>query len=352
MGQSGYTSNDNYTGSWDDAATWNRSPLSLPVTPGSNIGGSVTYINSYGRVTRSGNIKLGSNVVLTVYDTLLVDGNVEVSGQSSLIVESGGVLVITGNFIASGGSVSTNDGKIVVQGDLNASGSSSISNNTNDFYVYGTATGSGGSSLTGTYSDEAALSSNDSGLYTLVSGGTLPVEFLYVKATASFDKVVIKWATASELNNDFFTVERSKDGVNFETVASVNGAGTSEKVNNYEIDDNNAYSGTSYYRVKQTDYDGQFEYSGMITIVNNSVADVQLNIYPNPAVDQVKIDISRLGSVKVEIMDINGVSVYSEEFNGEFTSAAQIDVTSFPKGMYYVNLKTRSHAVSKNLLIK
>lgn len=352
IAQDGYTSVDGNMGSWDDASTWNVSSGALPATPGSNIGGSVSYIDVYGKVTRTGNIKLGSSVVLTVYDTLLVDGDLEVSGQSSLVVQSGGVLLVTGNFIASGGSVSSNDGKIVVQGDLSASGSSDINNTSDAFYVYGTVTGSGGSTLTGTYADEATLSSADSELYSLASGGTLPVEFLYVKAEAAAG-VTIKWATASELNNDFFTVERSKDGVNFEEVASANGAGTSEEINTYEIEDNNAFTGTSYYRVKQTDFDGKSAYSALVKVTNNSVADVKLNVYPNPAVNEVRIDISRLGSnIEIEIMDINGGSVYSEGFDGDFTTTAQIDVASLPKGMYYVTLKTSTQSLSKNLLIK
>ena len=352
IAQDGYTSKDNYTGSWDDAATWIRSSTSLPATPGSNIGGGVSYIDVYGGVTKIGDLKIGSSVVLTVYDTLLIDGNFEVSGQSSLVVEPGGVLIVTGNFVASGGSVSSNGGDIIVQGDVTSSGSSDITSS-GDFYVYGTVSSSGGSSFTGTYADEATLSSDNPELYDLVSGGTLPVEFLYVKASASFDNLIIKWATASETNNDFFTVERSKDGINFEEVASVNGAGNSEEVNTYEIEDNNAFSGKSYYRVKQTDFDGKFDYSNVVAVENTSAADVSFNVYPNPAVNQVNIDISRMGSnVKIEIMDINGGSVYAADFDGDFTSTAQIDVTSLPRGMYYVNVKASVQSFSKNLLIK
>lgn len=352
MGQDGYTSVDNYTGRWDEAATWIRSSGSLAATPGSNIGGGVSYIDVYGKVTKTGDLKIGSSTVLTIYDTLLIDGNLEVSGQSSLVVEPGAVLIVTGNFVASGGSVSSNGGDVVVQGNVTSSGSSDITTS-GDFYVYGTVSSSGGSSFTGSYADEATLSSENSSLYSLASGGTLPVSFLYVKAEASADNIMIKWATASELNNDFFTVERSKDGVNFEEVATATGAGTSHEVNNYQVEDANAFNGVNYYRVKQTDFDGAYDYSGVIKVMNNAVADVQLKMFPNPAVSEVKIDISSMGSnVMINIIDINGGSVYSGDFDADFTATAEIDLTSLPKGMYYVNLKTDAHSVTKNLIVR
>ena len=74
----------------------------------------------------------------------------------------------------------------------------------------------------------------------------------------------MSWSTASEINNDFFTVEKSIDGHIFESIRQVAGAGFSTTVKNYSIYDRNPVSGISYYRLKQTDYDCNFEYSKVV----------------------------------------------------------------------------------------
>jgi hypothetical protein len=104
----------------------------------------------------------------------------------------------------------------------------------------------------------------------------LPVEFLFFTASLNNQKqVVLNWATASELNNDFFTVERSVDGLTWEVVDLVNGSGTTPLRNDYSTIDPRPYSGLSYYRLKQTDFDGTFEYADIVSVFNGNEA-VQL----------------------------------------------------------------------------
>lgn len=80
------------------------------------------------------------------------------------------------------------------------------------------------------------------------------------------NEVVLKWATKSERNNDYFSIERSEDGKIFETIKQINGAGNSNKKLYYDFTDYYPARGTNYYRLKQTDYDGKFEYSKVIII--------------------------------------------------------------------------------------
>ncbi len=95
----------------------------------------------------------------------------------------------------------------------------------------------------------------------------LPVELLFFSATVNNQKqVILNWATASELNNDFFTVERSIDGLNWEVVEFVNGNGTTPLRNDYSTTDIRPFTGLSYYRLKQTDFDGAFEYSYIVSV--------------------------------------------------------------------------------------
>ena len=112
-------------------------------------------------------------------------------------------------------------------------------------------------------------------------GYSLPVEFLNVTATADNNKVNVIWSTASETNNNYFTIERSADGISFIPLANVKGAGNSNTVISYEYVDNNPIKGVSYYKIKQTDYNGNFKYSKTV-YVNFSLSGSVYSIYPNP----------------------------------------------------------------------
>lgn len=99
------------------------------------------------------------------------------------------------------------------------------------------------------------------------SENPLPVELLYFDGRLNKNKKVdLTWATASEINNDYFNIERSQDGKNWETIDRVEGAGNSNQKLNYQTKDSNPYEGVSYYRLKQTDFDGSFEYSNIVSI--------------------------------------------------------------------------------------
>jgi hypothetical protein len=103
------------------------------------------------------------------------------------------------------------------------------------------------------------------------SNTALPVELLFFTAQVNQQNIVVlNWATASELNNDFYTVERSLDGLSWELVDIVNGSGTTPLRNDYSTRDLRPYSGLSYYRLKQTDFDGTFEYSNIVSVFVNA----------------------------------------------------------------------------------
>lgn len=94
---------------------------------------------------------------------------------------------------------------------------------------------------------------------TIHGDGTLPIELAEFSVKISGDNVLIEWETLSELNNQYFSIERSTDGVNFTEMARIDGAGTSNQINNYSITDAPEAQGQYYYRLKQTDFDGKSE---------------------------------------------------------------------------------------------
>lgn len=110
----------------------------------------------------------------------------------------------------------------------------------------------------------------------------LPIELLDFNAILQGPNVLLKWTTASEINSDYFTIERSRDAEFWDEVSEIPGAGFSTEIRYYEDLDFNPYPGISYYRLKQTDFDGTFEYSDIRVVDMNVGEDSKISIFPNP----------------------------------------------------------------------
>ena len=144
----------------------------------------------------------------------------------------------------------------------------------------------------------------------------LPVELLQFKATPSsaIKNVDLMWVTASEINNDYFVIERSTNASDWLPLDSVNGAGNSNAVLSYNYPDNNPYSGTSYYRLKQVDFNGTTEYS-QVEVVNFEGLEI-ISLFPNPSNGEVSISIksSATGTLELKAYDSLGKLVSNEVF--------------------------------------
>ena len=116
----------------------------------------------------------------------------------------------------------------------------------------------------------------------VVSRTPLPVELLSFTAVVKGVHVQLNWATATEMNNDYFNVERSTDAINFTSISKISGAGNSTQILNYSLVDNAPLKGKSYYRLKQTDYNKKTRYSHVSAISCNNTDNFISNIYPNP----------------------------------------------------------------------
>ncbi len=126
-------------------------------------------------------------------------------------------------------------------------------------------------------------------LSTTAFGISFPVEWLSFSAEPGGGKVILSWTTGSELNNDFFAVERSLDGLVYEHLGQVAGSGTSLLQQNYQFADEKPLSGKGYYRIRQVDLDGAFDFSSVLTVEYS--ADIwKIRAYPNPVVDQLYVE--------------------------------------------------------------
>jgi len=176
----------------------------------------------------------------------------------------------------------------------------------------------------------------------------LPVDLLSFDATASTSgQVEITWATASEHNNDYFTLEKSQDGVLWNTLEIVSGAGTSSKILNYSTVDNNPFLNGTLYRLKQTDFDGQSEYSDVI-VVKSSKNNDKVTAYPNPTKDLVSINGLSEENTKITVFDLYGVDVSSKIVQLKTSySSVSLDLSSLSHGIYFIQTLSGTHRVQK-----
>jgi hypothetical protein len=133
----------------------------------------------------------------------------------------------------------------------------------------------------------------------------LPVAFLSFNAKLKNTVVELSWQTANEINNDYFVIERSIDGKIWESMDTIKGAGNSSNVLNYANSDNNPLSGTSYYRLKQVDFDKNFSYSN-IAVVNFDGIKI-IDLFPNPSEGNFNILIQTSIEASIDLTIYNAI---------------------------------------------
>jgi trimeric autotransporter adhesin len=159
----------------------------------------------------------------------------------------------------------------------------------------------------------------------------LPVELLHFTAKVDGEHVVLSWATATEHNNAGFHVERSTDGLRFDAIVEVPGAGNSVQVVVYDALDRAPLPGTSYYRLLQTDFDGTTSYSEVVSV---TMAESELLAYPNPADDRLWITGTSSGE-EVMLMDAMGRTLRTLAANDALFS---LDLSDLPAGRYVIRV--------------
>lgn len=153
----------------------------------------------------------------------------------------------------------------------------------------------------------------------------LPIELTYFEILQNGNELFFEWETATETNNDYFTIEQSLDGVSFHEIARITGAGTTSSYTLYEYSYPISIEGIVYFRLKQTDYNGDYSYSNIKTI--DVVGNSPLRMYPIPALAYITIE----GDYEsVQFVDVNGVIHTPQRAEGN-----TYPLTSFPKGMFF-----------------
>ena len=197
--------------------------------------------------------------------------------------------------------------------------------------------------------NNVSLSDANDGYFTIgtvdESSSSLPIELIGFNVNIKSQLVNIDWQTASETNNDYFTIERSQDAQNWDKIEKVYGAGNSNIVQEYNYTDCSALNGMYYYRLKQTDYDGAYTYSE-IRIVEISNA---MKVYPNPTTNKVFIRLESGLQGEIRVFNTLGQDVSNKvSFTQESKQDYKLDLYLLPKGVYFIRTTDAFAKVYKN----
>jgi Bacterial lectin/Secretion system C-terminal sorting domain len=165
----------------------------------------------------------------------------------------------------------------------------------------------------------------------------LPVEISSFDANCIDGKVRLDWSTESERDNDFFTIEQSCDGENFTFAQQIKSKGDAYNQQNYATVLETICSGMNYYRLSQTDINGNRK-DFAIKSVNSCSAFEEVYIYPNPANNQINVAWNNMSMVSVEIIDALGHQLLVKEINSKAITQVEIPTTNFSNGVYFVKV--------------
>lgn len=183
----------------------------------------------------------------------------------------------------------------------------------------------------------------------------LPVELVKFTASCAGDKIAMNWSTASESQNDHFTVERSSDGTNWSRVGTVKAAGTSNQPKSYIFSDTEIQKGISYYRLSQVDLSGRKKELEIVS-VDCIVAEEKMLLYPNPTTRQVSIEFDLVrdyGTAVVKIADDFGKICFRGNIDLHKGNEIHNLAIDLPPGSYTVLLDSKAPVFPpKKLLIK
>ncbi len=173
----------------------------------------------------------------------------------------------------------------------------------------------------------------------------LPIELISFDALCNNNRVNLIWTTASQTNNDHFTIERTADGINYETVGRVKGAVNSNQTLHYSFIDDKPLRGTSYYRLKQTDLNGKSKDLTLASVTCDGK--VEFTIHPNPSEGIISIDGAEPDN-DIIITDVLGQIIFQTKITDSRNS---IDLTDQLNGVYFVKILSANGLITKKIII-
>ena len=186
----------------------------------------------------------------------------------------------------------------------------------------------------------------------------LPVSWLYFEGETENDNHILSWATATELDNDYFILERSINASDWAEIAQISGAGNSSVIQYYSFADHTAPAGIVYYRLKQVDFDGDFDYAPNIVSLERIPAlhskELDFVVYPNPTyTKQVQFLVGDIKSQVIEmtVFDLSGKVVDQDILWLDDQGISNIVNCNFEPGIYLISLTSQGKTRTKKLVV-
>lgn len=303
--------------------------------------GGTVIVNGTMQVNDAPYLTVGTNAAAPPgpFANLVIKTNYYSYNSGDMTINKNGRVAVFGNVTNNTGGdsqiVINNGGQTYVNGNMNfiGGGDDIVNNNPSSpygLYVNGTTTNSGGgSTTTANKGNKTTMQTTNPPFYAWVAslpGSPLPVSLIFFNGEVSGNDVVLNWATAIEINFDYFSVEQSTDGVSFIEIAQVPGHGSTKERHDYSFVVINPMIGKSYFRLTSVDFDGYQELFHVVAINSNS--DKSMVIYPNPVTDgaiNVNVNFKPVAGMLVMITDLNGAEVYRTEVS-EITNRIELPV--------------------------
>jgi hypothetical protein len=279
-----------------------------------------------------GDLIVGTSLQMNIRGNLIIHGNFQMANSGQVTVTGGGTITVLGNFTGGTGAqltVSGGGSTISVTGALALGNSSQI-------------TTSGG----GTISASSCTCSGCS-----AQCGVVPITLSSFEVYPFKDKILLNWTTSSELNFDYFSVERSTDGLIFSEISQIKGHGTTKEEHHYSYDDQSPFVGRSYYRLTSNDFDGYKEQFPAAFVEYRG--EKKFEVSPNPSKGnslsfQLNFSTESIGTLV--ILDNLGVEIDSYKIPA---SQGNINFTSSLKdGVYYAKFSSQGFSKVTRFIVK
>jgi Secretion system C-terminal sorting domain len=360
-------------GNWDDATRWTGSNIGDVVTE------DVTMANNRDITVRNGfsytigTFTTGNNAVLTIQSTGVLNVG-DASNPDNLSVPNGlnltvnGTLHIFGNLIVNNNITIAVTGTLIIEGDVQLNNGASLTVTSGSISVGGNFTGGNNTAISITSPGSVNVDGNFDvgngstlgGDGTLGVGGSctgpvcsdpqLPVTLTFFKGSFAGDRVSLSWSTSSELNFDYFLLEKSVDGSRFFEIARIKGHGTSFETHNYSFEDFEFTSSRSYYRLTSVDFDGYRETFDVIAVSAKALA--QATVYPNPLETpllHIDFGIEPIANMQISISDMRGVVLANHQTTSREN---QIELHNLAPGLYLVTITSPEFRDVRKLIVR
>ena len=197
----------------------------------------------------------------------------------------------------------------------------------------------------------ARFSTMGRGIWDFKITGTIPVSLVKWQAVKYASDVLCSWETEQETNSAHFIVERSTDGIHFTSIGKVNAGGMSNSVSKYSFLDQSPFKGINYYRLVSVDKDNKTSNSKIIT-VKMDVSVSKLNIYPNPVINKLFIEMQSdiRDVVVIKIFDATGKTIRQESRVIEGNSAFTLNLENIASGVYSLQVTGKNTAAVKRFI--